>query len=171
MAIFPKLPGIEVKIVHADGTPFEEYDDDEKEELAIQGESASNGETTIQSAKHCVYKFIESCTDQEFGIRMSIKPQYIPDCPSLRFNAYIDGTFIGGRISQFKNGLGFGVSIIDGVRTSQDERPFKFSEISACKSSKSKIMPRLTIYPTKLARQTAMVPEVRVLEIFLSLDA
>ena len=82
MAVLDSLPGIEATIC-INKVPLQEYEDDEVEIAA--------GHVGEYQAARTVSKYVESATNKEFSIRLSVNHPYKPDCPTLGFAIIIDG--------------------------------------------------------------------------------
>lgn len=76
MAVLEDLPGIEVT-VRIDGKALAEYDD--------------NGDVPLKKRAKVTRHYIESKTDVEFTINVSVSRPYEMDCPSLDFLLLLDG--------------------------------------------------------------------------------
>jgi hypothetical protein len=98
MAILESLPGLEVTVC-MDGQPLEEYDDNEEEEV---------GETPVaqyQAAK-TVSKYIESASEKEFSINITLGTAFTMDFESLMAPIRMDGKFVAGPVMLKKRYLG-----------------------------------------------------------------
>lgn len=143
MAVFPSLPGIEITVIDAEGKPFEEYDDNDaqdEQDGVVKDISKKNSTKSKKTTKHpatdSVRRYIEARTNQEFGLRFAIKPPFVPSCPTIGFCTQIDGAYAHEIINIFnKNKSQERVTSLMGIQDGQEERPFKFSKISACKSA------------------------------------
>jgi hypothetical protein len=131
MAVIPDLLGFEITVC-VDGTPLPEYADDEPEEETLP---VTFGETP---AAKSISKYIESETDQEFAIGLTISSPFKVDCPSLGFSLLIDGVRIAKTIFR---GSHYGLDrpwscFMDGIRVglARTLMPLKFSTIETCES-------------------------------------
>lgn len=69
------------------GKPLKEYDNDEEEEM----KPGLDPEVMKYQAARTVTKYIESVSDQEFSIRLTLEPPFKMDCACLSIRIYIDG--------------------------------------------------------------------------------
>jgi len=135
MAVLDGLPGIKVE-VRINGEPLVEYDDDE--EYKPQDEDIPED----RRAK-TVSKYIESQTDQEFTINLTLERPYEYDCDGLEFHTYIDGIRAQAvllRRLEYKPHKGIhhtviGFSSTDAVTLIKTTRPFKFSKLETSRST------------------------------------
>jgi hypothetical protein len=85
-----------------------------------------------------ISKYIESETDREFAIGLTISSLFKLDCPSLGFSLLIDGVRVAKTIFRGSyNGLDKPWScFMDGIRVgpARTLMPLKFSKIETCES-------------------------------------
>lgn len=86
MAIQDHVPGLEVAVC-INGKPLEEYDNDEEEEA----KPGLQSEAFRYQAARTVTKYIESVSDQEFAIQLTIGPPFKMDYACLSIDVHIDG--------------------------------------------------------------------------------
>ncbi|KAH9207285.1 hypothetical protein DL95DRAFT_396184 [Leptodontidium sp. 2 PMI_412] len=126
MAILDRVPGLEVT-VHVDGQQAQEYDDDE-------GEPAVLGAVGWYQAARTVRKYVESISDKEFLVQLSLDRSFKFDCPTLSCELSIDGKIVRSPVIYRKHQDSFTLDI-DGIKTSAGDgkrallKPFKFSKI------------------------------------------
>ncbi|KAG4430283.1 hypothetical protein IFR05_014230 [Cadophora sp. M221] len=126
MAILDRVPGLEVK-VHINGQPAQEYDDDEDEQ-------AVPGAVGWYQAARTVRKYVESISDKEFLVQLSLDNSFKFDCPTLSCELSIDGKVVRSPVIYRKHQESFTLEI-DGIKTSAGDgktallKPFKFSKI------------------------------------------
>ncbi|KAH7319175.1 hypothetical protein BKA65DRAFT_409663 [Rhexocercosporidium sp. MPI-PUGE-AT-0058] len=126
MAILERVEGLEVT-VHIDGQPAQEYDDDE-------GEQVVPGAVGWYQAARTIRKYVESISDKEFLVQLSLDKSFKFDCPTLRCDLSIDGKVVRTPLIYQNHQDSFTLRI-DGIKTlAGDEKtallkPFKFSKI------------------------------------------
>lgn len=86
MAIQDDVPGLEVAVC-IDGKPLEEYDNDEEEQV----KPGLPSEVSQYQAARTVTKYIESVSDQEFTIQLTLGPPFKMDYACLNTRIHIDG--------------------------------------------------------------------------------
>jgi hypothetical protein len=131
MAVIPDLLGLEITVC-VDGTPLTEYEDDEP-----RGQALSVTREGIPAGKS-ISKYIESETDREFAIDLTISNPFKLDCPSLGFSLLIDGVRVAKTIFRGSHhGLDKPWScFMDGIRVgpARTLMPLMFSKIETCES-------------------------------------
>jgi hypothetical protein len=131
MAVIPDLLSLEITVC-VNGTPLTEYEDDEP-----QGQTLSVTHEGIPAVKS-ISKYIESETNREFAIGITISSTFKLDCPSLGFSLLIDGVRVAKTISRGSyNGLDKPWScFMDGIRVgpARTLMPLMFSKIETCES-------------------------------------
>jgi hypothetical protein len=129
MAIIPDLPGLEVTVC-VNGTALTEYADDQPLAQVLP--------ITLQErpATKAMSKYVESGTDQEFAIGLTISSLFKLDCPSLGFSLLVDGVRVTKTIFR---GSQYGLDkpwscFMDGRRVgpARTLMPLKFSKIETC---------------------------------------
>lgn len=127
MAIHPLLPGIEVSIC-ANTIALPEYDDDESWPGAVTSATGHSIKT--------ITKYIESTADQEFSIMYRFGSPYKPDCATLNFQFFIDGTHCSGKTIEANRSdrprYKHGETKQGHVEGKGYLLPFKFTNIETC---------------------------------------
>jgi hypothetical protein len=150
MASNTKVPGIEVAILF-EGRPLIEYDDLYKEEVSKDENKGEVFNLDADAAQHqasrTVTKYIESVSDMEFAIKLSVNSPYEFDvgCDLLCFDIYVDGRKVRAPLLfktnyTSKNGWS---QVINGVRKEKGfnsmTQKFKFASIKTSESHEPRI--------------------------------
>ncbi|KAI9047563.1 hypothetical protein LZ554_008279 [Drepanopeziza brunnea f. sp. 'monogermtubi'] len=90
MAVTPWVPGLTIAVC-IDGTALHEYDDDEDVEV----KPGLGGE---HQASRTTLKYIESTSDKDFVVKVSLGTTFIMDCPAYHFELFIDGKRMYGTV-------------------------------------------------------------------------
>ncbi|EKD18506.1 hypothetical protein MBM_03499 [Drepanopeziza brunnea f. sp. 'multigermtubi' MB_m1] len=90
MAVTPWVPGLTIAVC-IDGTVLHEYDDDEDVEVqpGLGGEHQASRTTS---------KYIESTSDKDFVVKVSLDTTFRMDCPAYHFEVFIDGQWMYGAV-------------------------------------------------------------------------
>lgn len=83
MAILDALPGVKVS-TSAAGKELKEFED-HQENL--------EGPLACKTLLRC----LESVSDSEFAVNITVSPSFIFDCPNIVFRVFVDGDFIMGK--------------------------------------------------------------------------
>jgi hypothetical protein len=102
MAIQDDIPGLEVAVC-IDGKPLEEYDNDEEE----QAKPGLPSEVFQYQAARTVTKYIESVSDQEFAIQLTLGPPFKMDYACLKARIHVDGREVDSLLIQKSRNLDF----------------------------------------------------------------
>jgi hypothetical protein len=137
VAVLDLLPGVEVKVT-VDNVPLREYKDNEADS------QAEGGVVGRHRAARTVSKYIESVTDKEFCVNLSIKAPYHFDSPSLTFKVSVDGVKVRSMFAPKLSRQVLAKSpwelVVDGVPMKDSQglpivKRFRFSKINTCKLS------------------------------------